>query len=119
MSTGASDEQLKELLDYTKALLLAANVGDIDEIGRQLEKRRQCLDAIKSAVSVSVPHTETRKALIDELVLLDGKASCKIRELTQESSKTASNYGKKAVGLLKYNKEQYNLMCGQLVDKRD
>ena len=121
MSTEASDGQLKELLDCTRALLSAADIGDVDEIGRQLEMRRQCLDTIKlsDSASASASHTMTRKALIDEIILLDGKASSKIQELTRKSGETASDYRKKTVGLIKYNKEQYNLTNGQLIDKKD
>jgi hypothetical protein len=118
LSTETGEKQLNELLGYTKALLFAANISDYDEIGRQLEKRRQCLDAI-TLVDGNDLKTEAGKALISEITLIDGKACCKIRELAKECSESLSEYKKKAVGLLKYGNSLYNLTSGQFYDKMD
>jgi hypothetical protein len=119
LDTGASDEQFRELLDYTKALLFAADAGNVKEIGRQLKKRRRCLDAIRSAGGVGGSNTETRKALLNEIALCDGKASRKISELKKKSGQAMSDYTKKSVGMLKYSKEKNNFLSGQFVDKSD
>lgn len=119
MSTGASDALLRELLEDTKALLLAAQKSDPDEIGRQLEKRKPCVDAVKAAGGAGSTRTVARKALIDEILFFDGKACEQIAELVKKCGQTVSDYQKKTVGLLKYNDSKYNLMSGQLIDKKD
>lgn len=119
LNAGASDAQLRELLEDTKALLSAAQKGDPDEIGRQLDKRKPCVDAVKAAGGAGSTRTETRKALIDEILLLDGKACKQIEELVQKCGEMVSDYEKKTMGLLKYNSSKYNLMSGQIIDKKD
>lgn len=118
-SDAASDAQIKELLEHTKALLSAAKKNDSDEIGRQLDSRGQCVDAIKAAGGFGSPRTAVRQSLIDEILLLDGKACHEIRELMNKSSQVVTDYQKKSTGLLKYNNVKYNLMSGQLIDKKD
>lgn len=119
MGTGASDAQLEELLNDTKALLCAAQRSNTDEIGRQLEKRRKCLDAVASAGGAAGAQTDKRKTLIREILLTDKKANERIKEYVKEFGKTASNYKKKAAGVLKYSYSKFNLSSGQLIDKRD
>ncbi len=119
MSAGASDSQLKELLEYTKALLSAAELGNSDEIGRQLESRQLSIETIKSAGGVIGTRSEERQALVNQILSLDKKACLIISKLAKEYGQTASDYQKKAAGLLKYSNDMYNLASGQLVDKRD
>lgn len=119
MNSGASDEQLKELLDDTKALLAAAQSGDSDEIGRQLEKREKSIDAVKAAGGAAGSQTEARKELIREILRTDALAKAEISKLVNKYAKTASDYQKKAAGVLKYSYSKFNFMNGQLIDKKD
>lgn len=119
MNTGANDQQLKDLLEDTKALLAAAQGNDKDEIGRQLDKRQKSVDAVKSAGGIIGPRSDARKALINEILSLDNKACQQIHELTEKSSKAALDQQKKAAGVMKYNYDQYDLISGHMIDKQD
>lgn len=119
MGIGANDTQMKELLEYTKALLSAAQSEECDEIGRLLVKRGRCLDAIKAAGGFGSPRTAERQSIIDEILLFDGKACGEIRELKSKSGLAMTDYQKKSAGLLKYSSAGYNLVSGQLIDKKD
>lgn len=119
MNSTTSDEQIRQLLDDTKALLSSALAGDTDEIGRQLEMRQQCIDSIKSTGGFGKDRTLSRQSLINEILSCDKKACLEIRKLTQNYGRSFTDYQKKVTGLLQYSKSSYNLSGGQYYDKKD
>lgn len=113
------DELLNKLLDETKDLFNAARNGDLDKIGDALKRRGATIDALRSMGSLNANKTPSQKAVIEQIFDYDRKSKAKLKELFDNHGKELSNFRKKADGLLKYNTGQYNLMSGQLFDKRD
>lgn len=119
LNTGASDELLLELLEDTRVLLTAAQAGSQKRIGQELSKRQECIDKIIAAGGVVGPRSQSRKALINDILTLDAKACRTIRKLAQKSGSAVLNQQKKTAGVLKYSYNQYDLSSGHLIDKRD
>lgn len=107
-----------ELLQETKALLSAAQKGDLDEIGRLLEKRSQTIDTLKAGGG-SEAFVAAHGDLFSEIQSLDQKANAKIRELRDDKAREIGDFKKKSAGLLKYQFDSCNLQSGQMIDKRD
>lgn len=119
MKTEATDELLEALLSQTKAVISAAQDEDIDEIGRLLNIREECLNKLNLSGDVGKTGSSSRRELIDEIKQYDKKACMQINRLAQIAKQEINNYQKKSKGLLKYNYGKYNLSSGQLIDKRD
>ncbi|HEX2938763.1 MAG TPA: hypothetical protein VHO66_07590 [Ruminiclostridium sp.] len=112
------DELLAKLLDETQDFYNAARNGDLEKIGESLEKRGHTIEVLRSKGKIT-NRTPEQKAVIKEIIDLDAKATVKLKELAENRGKAASNFNRKASGLLKYNNSLYNFASGQLVDKRD
>lgn len=113
------DELLEKLLGETKELYNAARNKDFDKIGKVLETRQVTIADLASVINPDAPRSEFQQSLIAKIFEFDAKAAEKLKELSQAQSREASNFNKKAAGILKYNNGIYNLASGQLIDKRD
>lgn len=120
LNTGASDEQLQELLEDTKLLLAAAQTGDREKIGRELARRQECLDKIIAAGGVVGPRSQEREALIGDILALDKKACRAIRELANKSGNAALSQRRKTAGIMRYSYYQNDDISNvRMIDKRD
>lgn len=113
------DELLNKLLDESKDLFNAARNGDLDKIGEALKQREMTIGTLKSIGSLKLHRTQSQKAVIKEIFDYDRKAKAKLKALFDSHGKEVSNFSRKADGLMKYSSGQYNLISGQLLDKRD
>ncbi|CDZ24899.1 hypothetical protein CCDG5_1801 [[Clostridium] cellulosi] len=113
------DELINKLLDETKDLFNAARNGDLDKIGDALKRRETTIATLKSMGGLTPHRTASQEAVIEQIFEYDKKSRAKLKELFDRHGKEVSNFTKKADGLMKYNTGQYNLMSGQLFDKRD
>jgi hypothetical protein len=109
----ASDLQITQLLEKTRALLAAAENGDTDAIGRQLAARRSCIEEIQAAGGFGSLLSRGQKAAIEEILRLDKEACGRIKRLRDDCAQSVMMYRKKASGVLKYKQETYDLERGQ------
>ena len=112
------DNKLRELLEASQALLNASVSVDISDIGKELERRQKIIDELKHDRCLHEPRTAERQSLIDRILLTDKSACRFIQERTKKLGLEMSLFKKKSVGLLKYKYGNYNLLSGQMLDRK-
>ncbi|MDR3552801.1 MAG: hypothetical protein P4L75_06725 [Clostridia bacterium] len=117
-----TDIFLLQMLQLTKKLCAALAEGDLDESGRILARRGELIagapaPAGTGAAGFSAALNNGQRTVAGEILTLDEEAHRLAETLGGEIQKKMTDSTKMKNGLLRYQKTQFNLQSGQIVDK--